>query len=228
MLRYDMRGHGRSDAPPPPYSIAALASDALGLWGALGIDRSHWVGLSLGAMIGVHLAARHPQTVSQFRRRGFPPRRQRGLPGRVRGSHPYHPRAGHGGHGRAHHGALLFSRLRCGQSSGGRTVQPDDPGDLGRTATSAVARHSSGLAEGPNLPKIAVPSLFIGGELDIGGAARPDAGDGGCGARRPLCDDRGRGPHRQHRERLGASSPRSSRSLRRIDGAALACPAAPV
>ena len=60
ILRFDMRGHGRSGAPRPPYTLAELASDVLGLWGALKVDRSHWVGLSLGGMIGIHLAARRP------------------------------------------------------------------------------------------------------------------------------------------------------------------------
>ena len=61
VLRYDMRGHGGSDAPPAPYSMADLASDAVGLWEALGVERSHWVGLSLGGMVGIHLGARQPK-----------------------------------------------------------------------------------------------------------------------------------------------------------------------
>jgi pimeloyl-ACP methyl ester carboxylesterase len=60
ILRFDMRGHGKSDAPRPPYTVRELADDVLGLWGALKVDRSHWVGLSLGGMIGIHLAARRP------------------------------------------------------------------------------------------------------------------------------------------------------------------------
>ena len=60
ILRYDMRGHGRSGVPSPPYGIADLASDAVALWDALGIDLSHWVGLSLGGMVGIHVAALHP------------------------------------------------------------------------------------------------------------------------------------------------------------------------
>lgn len=61
VLRYDMRGHGRSDAPPPPYDIDQLADDVVGLWDALGIARSHVVGLSIGGKIGLSLALRHPQ-----------------------------------------------------------------------------------------------------------------------------------------------------------------------
>jgi pimeloyl-ACP methyl ester carboxylesterase len=49
-LRFDMRGHGRSDAPPRPYALADLVGDVVGLWDALGVERSHFVGLSIGGL----------------------------------------------------------------------------------------------------------------------------------------------------------------------------------
>jgi 3-oxoadipate enol-lactonase len=59
VLRYDSRGHGRSEAPPGPYTIDMLADDALGLLDALGIERAHFCGLSKGGMVGQVLGARH-------------------------------------------------------------------------------------------------------------------------------------------------------------------------
>jgi 3-oxoadipate enol-lactonase len=59
LLRYDSRGHGRSDAPGGPYTIDLLADDALGLLDALGIERAHFCGLSMGGMVGQVLGARH-------------------------------------------------------------------------------------------------------------------------------------------------------------------------
>jgi 3-oxoadipate enol-lactonase len=59
VLRYDSRGHGRSDAPDGPYTIELLADDALGLLNALGIERAHFCGLSKGGMVGQVLGARH-------------------------------------------------------------------------------------------------------------------------------------------------------------------------
>jgi 3-oxoadipate enol-lactonase len=59
VLRYDSRGHGRSDAPPGPYTIDMLADDALGLLDTLGIERAHFCGLSKGGMVGQVLGARH-------------------------------------------------------------------------------------------------------------------------------------------------------------------------
>ena len=59
VLRYDMRGHGGSDAPEGPYTLEMLAEDAVGLLDALGIDAVHFVGLSIGGMIGQALALNH-------------------------------------------------------------------------------------------------------------------------------------------------------------------------
>jgi 3-oxoadipate enol-lactonase len=59
VLRYDSRGHGRSDAPPGPYSIALLGEDALALLDALGIEQVHFCGLSKGGMVGQWLGTHH-------------------------------------------------------------------------------------------------------------------------------------------------------------------------
>ncbi len=56
VLRFDTRGHGDSDAPQGDYSFEQLAMDAIGLMDALKIDRVHFVGLSMGGMIGQGLA----------------------------------------------------------------------------------------------------------------------------------------------------------------------------
>jgi len=56
VLRYDMRGHGDSEAPDGAYTLALLADDAVALLDALGIDAVHFVGLSIGGMIGQGLA----------------------------------------------------------------------------------------------------------------------------------------------------------------------------
>lgn len=58
VLRYDLRGHGLSDVPSGPYTFDMLADDALGLLHALNIKRCHFVGLSIGGMIGQALGLR--------------------------------------------------------------------------------------------------------------------------------------------------------------------------
>lgn len=66
VLRYDLRGHGRSGTPPAPWTFADLVADLTALWDALGIARSHFVGLSLGGMIGQHLALDHPDRLARL------------------------------------------------------------------------------------------------------------------------------------------------------------------
>jgi 3-oxoadipate enol-lactonase len=66
VLRYDTRGHGGTDAPAGPYSLAQLADDARALLKALGIARTHWVGLSMGGMIGQTLALTTPEVLQSL------------------------------------------------------------------------------------------------------------------------------------------------------------------
>lgn len=61
VLRYDTRGHGGTDAPPGPYSLDDLAEDAHTLLTALGVERTHFVGLSMGGIIGQTLALTYPE-----------------------------------------------------------------------------------------------------------------------------------------------------------------------
>jgi len=60
VLRFDTRGHGGSDAPPGEYSLDMLAYDVHGLLQGLGVERCHWIGLSMGGMIGQTFALKFP------------------------------------------------------------------------------------------------------------------------------------------------------------------------
>ena len=66
VLRYDLRGHGASGAPPAPYSLGQLAEDVRRLLAALSVDRTHFVGLSLGGMIGQVLALESPSLLQSL------------------------------------------------------------------------------------------------------------------------------------------------------------------
>lgn len=60
VLRFDTRGHGDSDAPSGAYSLDQLAQDLRGLLDYLGIGQTHFVGLSMGGMIGMTFALKYP------------------------------------------------------------------------------------------------------------------------------------------------------------------------
>ena len=61
VLRYDTRGHGQTDAPAGEYSLPMLANDLLGLLDALSIEETHYVGLSMGGMVGQTAALSAPE-----------------------------------------------------------------------------------------------------------------------------------------------------------------------
>lgn len=61
VFRYDQRGHGQTPASPPPYEMAELADDLVALMDHCGIDRAHFVGISMGGVAGWGLARQAPQ-----------------------------------------------------------------------------------------------------------------------------------------------------------------------
>ena len=66
VIRYDHRDTGRSTNYPagqPGYAFRDMAEDAVGILDALGVDRAHLVGRSMGGGIAVLAADRHPDRV---------------------------------------------------------------------------------------------------------------------------------------------------------------------
>ncbi len=61
VLRYDARGHGQSSVPDGNYTLDLLVGDAKRLLDALGIEKTHFVGLSMGGMVALGLALKHPE-----------------------------------------------------------------------------------------------------------------------------------------------------------------------
>jgi 3-oxoadipate enol-lactonase len=66
VVRFDTRGHGGSAVPPGPYTIDELADDVRALLDRLELEKVHYVGLSLGGMIGMRLAAEHPDRIDRL------------------------------------------------------------------------------------------------------------------------------------------------------------------
>ena len=66
VLRYDHRGHGKSEVVPGPCSIEDMADDAAALIAAQVEGPVHFVGLSMGGMVAQQIAVRHPELVTSI------------------------------------------------------------------------------------------------------------------------------------------------------------------
>jgi len=62
-IAVDLPGSGESDKPAGPYSTDAYADQVAAFLGTVGVESAHVAGVSLGAAVGIHLAARHPGRV---------------------------------------------------------------------------------------------------------------------------------------------------------------------
>lgn len=66
VVRYDARGHGRSDVFPGAYSVDRLGGDVLDIIDALNLEKVHFCGLSIGGIVGQWLALRSPERVERL------------------------------------------------------------------------------------------------------------------------------------------------------------------
>ena len=65
-ISIDPRGAGESDKPDTPYTTELIADDVSGFMQVIGVERAHITGLSLGAGIGMWLAAKYPERVKSL------------------------------------------------------------------------------------------------------------------------------------------------------------------
>jgi 3-oxoadipate enol-lactonase len=66
LVRHDVRGHGQSPVPPPPYTIDDVGRDLIELLDHLEIERAHLAGLSLGGMTGMWLGIHAPERLDRL------------------------------------------------------------------------------------------------------------------------------------------------------------------
>ena len=66
VIAIDARGHGRSALPARPWSLEDMAVDAVRLLDRLGVARAHWVGLSMGGMVGQAFALGHGERLGRL------------------------------------------------------------------------------------------------------------------------------------------------------------------
>jgi pimeloyl-ACP methyl ester carboxylesterase len=66
VIAFDNRGAGQTDKPSGPYSVQMLAADTVGLLDALGVEKAHIVGHSMGGFVAQELAITYPHRVNRL------------------------------------------------------------------------------------------------------------------------------------------------------------------
>jgi 3-oxoadipate enol-lactonase / 4-carboxymuconolactone decarboxylase len=170
ILRYDIRGHGASDAPAGDYSIAQLGQDALSLADSLGLGKFAFCGISLGGAIGQWLASNAPARLSKLVLANTSP--EFGPPANWESRRATVLREG-----TVAIADMAMSRFFSPESLAGSSAASvrsvllgtDRTGYAGCCAALRDFRHTA------NLPQIHVPTLVIGGDRDV---STPWAGNG--------------------------------------------------
>lgn len=167
VLRPDLRGHGRSDAPAGAYSLDMLAGDIVAMWDALHVEQSHVVGISLGGFIAQHLALGWPERIGRLvladTSSGYPPEAAAQWPARIRTV------LEEGLHG------LVPATLERWFTSPYRERHAERVCEIGRIIETTPRQgyagccHAiAGLATTNRLSQIATPALVLVGEQDVG------------------------------------------------------------
>ena len=167
VLRYDTRGHGGSDGPAGPWSLEMLAADVAGLQDALGIDRVHFCGVSIGGQIAQTFALDYPKRVAslilvnttcEYGAEQVALWRERAAQVLAGGIEPLHA-------------ALLgrwFSDEAAARQLPGYRYMADAIRRLAPRSFAAAVEAMCGLNTTARLPRIAAPTLVIGTPDDPG------------------------------------------------------------
>lgn len=167
VVRYDQRGHGASEAPAGPYTMAALADDAARLIDELATGPVVWIGLSMGGMIGQELALRHPGKLRGLvlanTTSGYPAEDRAGWAQRIAGiSQGGLESIVDGALQRWFHAGFHAEQPQTVAHWRARVLRCDAAGYI------ACCHAIAGIDTTTRLPDITLPTLVIAGALDLG------------------------------------------------------------
>ena len=167
IIRFDTRGHGGSSVPQGPYTLEMLADDAVGLMDALELDKVHWVGLSMGGMIGQTVALKAPSRLKSLTladtSSGYPPEAVAGWEERIKAARQNGM------------GASLSATIDRWFSPGFVKAEPNIIASISQMIVSTPIEGYCGCGAAisrlnitPRLGEISAPTLVIVGEDDPG------------------------------------------------------------
>lgn len=170
VLAYDTRGHGASDAPPGPYAWPALLADVIAVMDAVGVGRAAFMGLSLGGMTALGLARDYPDRFDRIiccdARADSPPAYQKSWEDRI----ALIDRAGVDG--------VVEMSLERWLNAEFRATHPDKVAAIGAMIRTTSAVGYKGCCAAlqqldflKDLPRLAVPMLYVCGSDDAGAPA---------------------------------------------------------
>ena len=168
VLRLDMRGHGGSAPVDGDYTMDALAADVKGALDVLGIKKVHYIGLSIGGMIGQGFALAYPGSPAVALPLRHPAVDAAGLGRHVGRAQGRRAHQGPGGAGRRHHGALVHRRVQEGEPGALARDPRHDQRHHARRLGRAACRRSRTSTISSRLPTIKTPTLVICGDEDEG------------------------------------------------------------
>ena len=167
ILRYDKRGHGKSEAPKGPYDLPMLVKDVIGLWDHFGINRSHFVGLSIGGMSALGLGIHHADRLLSI----VPCDCRADSPDEFRETWPPRIKIAEGKDGMP---GLVPGTLERWFSAETRKAHPERMAYMTKLITATTVIGYVGCAHAlenlPYLPRVGeikVPTLFVAGTTDV-------------------------------------------------------------
>jgi pimeloyl-ACP methyl ester carboxylesterase len=163
VIRRDMRGHGQSSAPPPDHkwSLDELAEDMLAFMDAVGLERVHYLGESIGGIIGILFATRWPERLKSLTICNSPTelRRAEGQASTESRSSISNTLANDGSRGWAR--LLMEQRVISGNSPAHTEWVLNEVSKTPAHVLKGITRTLDGADTSPLLPLVKVPTLVL-------------------------------------------------------------------
>ena len=163
VVRRDMRGHGQSSDPGPnhTWSIDELVTDMRAFLDALGLQQVHYVGESIGGILGVAFAARWPERLKSLTICNSPTAIRAPAEKALSGQHGSVQRALATGGARGWVQVLIEHKVISGKNPAHIDWVVNEWAKTPTHVLQGITRTLDGADTAPLLPQITVPTLIL-------------------------------------------------------------------